>query len=171
MSLIKVPFLAKSEQGLPLQRALDFAASKIGVSPYTMAMAATYFFEQLADEVARGRVVRVPGFGVFAPCLDERPQYLARRGGPRCVPRFSPARGFRMEVMLSAPPSRAGKTALKAHSSNHRVSDQRYTSARVFTAMHAIRDQISAQLGRCLDTGDSEPKRSYARRVPCAEGQ
>lgn len=158
MSYIKVPFLAKSEQGLPLQRALDLAASKVGLSPYSMAIAMSHFLEQLADEVARGRVVRVPGFGTFAPCLDERRQYLARRGGPRCVPKFSASKGFRIEVMLRAPLSREGKVALKAHSSNHRVSEQRYTSARVFTAMHAVRDQISAQLGRCLKTGDREPR-------------
>ncbi len=155
---IRLPFLAKAEQSLPLQRAIDLAATKVGLSQYSMAIAMSYFFEKLADEVARGRVVRVPGFGVFAPVLDERPQYLARRGGPRCVPRFSAAKGFRQEVMLSAPPSRAGKIALKAHSSNHRVSGQRYTSARVFTSMHAVRDQISAQLGRCLETGGLEPR-------------
>lgn len=158
---IRVPFLAKAEQSLPLQRALDLAATKVGLSQYSMAIAMSYFFEQLADEVARGRVVRVPGFGVFAPVLDERPQYMVRRGGPRCVPRFSAAKGFRQEVMLTAPPSRAGKTALKAHSSNHRVSDQRYTSARVFTSMRAIRDQIAAQLGRCLETGDQAPRAAH----------
>ena len=35
---------------------------------------------------------------------------------------------------------------LSAHRSNHRVSDSRYTSSRVFTSTQSIRDHISAQL-------------------------
>jgi hypothetical protein len=167
MTYIRIPFLARSEQGLPLQRALDLAANKIGVSPFTMAIAASHLFEQLAEEVARGRVFRVPGFGVFAPCLDERRQYLARRGGPRCVPKFSAAKGFRQEVMLRAPPSRAGKMALKVHRSNQRFTGDCIGPERIFTAARALRDQISTQLGRCIDTGDRETKRGSTRGVAC----
>jgi len=163
MSYIRVPFLAKAEQSLPLQRALDFAATRVGLSQYSMALAMTFLFEQIADEVSRGEIVRIPGFGIFAPSLDERPQYLARRGGRRCIPRFSPSKGWQHEVMLRAPPSRAGKAALRVHRSNHRVTEGRAGRERVFTAMHAIRDQISAQLGRCLDTSDPEAKRSSMR--------
>lgn len=155
---IRVPFLAKAEQSLPLQRAIDLAATKVGLSQYSMAIAMTFLLEQIADEVARGHVVRIPGFGMFAPSLDERPQYLARRGGPRCVPRFSPSKGWQQEVMLRAPPSRMGKAALKVHRSNHRVTEGRFGSERIFTAMHAIRDQISAQLGRCLEDDATTPR-------------
>lgn len=164
MGYISIPFLAKSEQGLPLQRAVDLAATKLGLSEYSMAIAMTYFFEQIADEVARGHVVRIPGFGIFAPSLDERPQYLARRGGPRCVPRFSPSKGWQQEVMLRAPASRSGKAALKVHRSNHRVTEGRFGSERIFTAMHAIRDQISAQLGRCMEDDPPPPKIGFRNR-------
>lgn len=171
MTYIRIPFLARSEQALPLQRALELAANKIGVSQFTMAIAASHMFEQLAEEVARGRVVRVPGFGVFAPCLDERRQYLARRGGPKCVPKFSASKSFRTDVMLRAPPSREGKAALKVHRSNHRVTGDSIGRERIFTAARAARDQISAQLGRCIDTGDPEPRRPSARRATWPGGQ
>lgn len=147
MSCIHIPFLSKSEQGRPLQAALDYTASHTGLSTFTVALAMSHFLESIADEVARGRTVRIPGFGIFAPVLDERRQYLARRGGPKCLPKFSAAKGFRSQVMWSAPPTRSGKDALRAHRSNHRVSEERYTSARVFTSMQVFRDQVAAQMG------------------------
>ncbi|RLE15990.1 MAG: hypothetical protein DRJ50_15500 [Actinobacteria bacterium] len=149
MGYIRIPFLSTSEQGRPLQEALDLAASQAGISQHTAAMMMTYFFEGIANEVTKGHIVRIPGFGVFAPVLDERKQYLARRGGPKCLPRFSAAKGFRMQVMLTAPASRAGKVALATHRSNHRCSQNRYTTSRVFASMKAMRDQISLQL--CVD--------------------
>lgn len=151
MCIIRIPALSKAEQGRPLQNALDFTAARTGISTFSVALAMSYLFEGIAEEVSRGRVCRIPGFGVFAPCLDERPQYLARRGGPKCIPKFSAARGFRQQVMLSAPPNRTGKKALSVHRSNHRVSETRYSPSRVFTAMHAMRKQISAQLHQIGD--------------------
>lgn len=146
MGYIRIPFLSRSEQGRPLQDALEFAASQSGVSQYTTAIAMTYLLEGIVDQVSKGHIVRIPGFGVFAPCLDERRQYSARRGGQKCFPKFSASKGFRMQVMLSAPANRAGKRALAAHRSNHRCSEDRYTRSRVFVSMNAMRKLISAQL-------------------------
>ena len=146
MGYIRIPFLSTSEQGRPLRDALEVAASGAGISQHTAAMAMTHLFESIAEQVSDGRIVRIPGFGVFAPCLDERKQYLARRGGAKCFPKFSASKGFRAQVMLSAPEDSAGKKALTVHRSNHRCNEEDLTSARVFKSMEAMRAHISAQL-------------------------
>ena len=82
--------------------------------------------------------------------------------GPVCIPKFSPARGFRAQVMLSAPANDAGKRDLEAHRRNHSVSVRRYSSRRVFTSMKQFRDDITRQLGEDpLDEPTSSCVRSF----------
>lgn len=154
----RIPFLSDRDQAQPLKDIIDFAADRTGLDDYRVSKVLSYLLEGIADQVSLGRTVRLPGFGVFAPYLDDRPAYRARRVGPVCIPKFSPARGFRAQVMLSAPANDAGKRDLETHRRNHSVSERRYSSRRVFMSMKQFRDDIARQLGEDpLD--ESEPGR------------
>ncbi|MEM7517370.1 MAG: hypothetical protein AAF368_10660, partial [Planctomycetota bacterium] len=136
----------------PLNRVIAKAANDSGRSRYEVARTMTFFFEHLAEEVAHGRVVSIPGFGAFGAWLDERKSVLAKDPIPRCRPEFSPARGLREMVALTAPFSRVGKRKLTNHRKSHSLgSSATRTSSRVFTSAQAIRDSIDAQLGGCYD--------------------
>ena len=147
MAYVSIPFLSSSEQAEPLRRCIEAAASKTAVTQYTATIVMSHFLEQLAAEVAKGRVVRVPGFGTFAPWLIENPASVARWGGGRSKPVFSPSRGFREEVHLAAPHNPDAKRAINRHRRNHALGSGGDRSRdRVFTAMEAMRQNISAQM-------------------------
>lgn len=127
----------------PLARAIDRTANDMGLDDVTVLRMATYLWQHIADEVARGHVVAIPGFGAFGACLDER----KRLGKPIMRPVFSPAQGFKAEVSLTAPYSRASKIKIRQHRSNHRFDlDKNYTHKRTWSTMGEIRDAIDAQM-------------------------
>jgi nucleoid DNA-binding protein len=144
---MNLPFYSRREHAESLMRILDHVANKTGSSRYMVAFLMTYFLEGIADEVARGNKVRLPGFGLFAASLVERKAALARDPTPRCRPAFSPSRGFVEQVRLTAPVSKSGKQAISNHRRNH-SSGSRSTqcSARVFKSGEAVRASIKAQL-------------------------
>lgn len=151
MCMIRIPFQSRAEDGAPLQRCLDHAAEESGVDIVNVARVMTFLLEAIADEVVRGRSVRLPGFGVFAPApMPERHRKMSRDLTPRCKPVFLAARGFRAQVAHGALPSQLEARRLARFEKNH--ADHRYgDSARVFTAMAAMRQQISAQLAGARD--------------------
>lgn len=147
MSYVRIPFLSKSEDAEPLKRCIESACSKTGVSQYKGTILMTYFLEEIALQVAMGKIVRIPGFGIFAPWLDERPSSVARWGNNRSKPVFSASRGFREEVRYGAPYSSSVKKKVTRHRRNHGLgSGEARCDARVFKAMKAIRDNITAQI-------------------------
>ncbi len=161
----QLPFLSDRAQAQPLKDILDFAAEETGLDTYRVSRVFAFVLEGIADQLSLGRTVRFPGFGIFAPYLDDRPQYRARRPGPVCIPKFSPAKGFRAQIMLSAPANHAGKEALENHRRNHSVSENRYTSQRVFCSMAYFRREISRQLGDDTDDGwRSRPEIEFRSR-------
>lgn len=148
MCIIKIPYLSNSEHGAPLQRCVDRAAEESGLDAYGVLVAMSYFLEAVADEVSMGRSVSIPGFGLFAPVpMPERHRRMSRDPSPRSKPVFSPSRGFRQQVRFGAPPNEVEAKRLRQHAKNH-ADESQNPSARVFTAMEAVRDQVAAQLGR-----------------------
>jgi len=143
----RIPYLSSREQAQPLNDVIDFAARRSGLDDYRVTRVLTFLLEGIADQVSLGRTVRLPGFGVFAAFLDERRQYRGHRSGPVCHPKFSASKGFRAQVMSTAPCSRTGKSELATHRRNHSVSPHRYSTRRVFTSMGFIREEIARQLG------------------------
>jgi len=143
----QIPFLSDRAQAQPLKDILDFAANETGLDTHRVSLVLSYLLEGIADQLCLGKTVRLPGFGMFAPYLDDRPQYRSRRVGPVCAPKFSPARGFRAQVMTSAPANEAGKRELESHRRNHAVSHNSYTTKRVFLSAKHFRDDIARQLG------------------------
>lgn len=105
------------------------------------------FLEGIIDEVARGHVVSVPGFGAFGPWLIETRSALARDPSLRCKPKFSPARAFTLQVRNSAPASRSGKRKLSRHRRNHHHSAKRADRVHgVVMTKEQILASIQAQL-------------------------
>lgn len=146
MSMICIPYLSRAADRESLRRCLDLAAERSGVGADGVVRVMTLFLEAIADELTRGRAVRIPGFGVFVPApIPERDRRASRNLAPRCKPVFSASRGLRAQVALGVGPSAENIRILKRHRSNHSNST---STRRVFTAMAALRDQVSAQLGR-----------------------
>lgn len=131
------------KHGAAFADVIDRAAREAGVSDDQMLFYMSHFIEALADDVARGHIVTVPGFGKFAACY-----FKHHRNQPHSMqPRFSPAVGFVQQTKLCAPVSTAGNTALKYHKINHHLSTRRI-SARVMTATEGIRESIRRQMAQ-----------------------
>lgn len=129
-------------------RAIERAAQRYGSTRYEVAELMTLFLEAIADEVALGNVVSIPGFGAFGPWLIETRSAMARDSSWRCKPVFSPARPFSDLVRLSAPANRKGKRKISRHRRNHHASSKPdRESVGVITTMEAIRESIRKQLG------------------------
>ena len=145
---MKIFAYSRRADALPLIDVVARTAHASGRSRYEVARTMTFFFEYLAEEIARGRVVSIQGFGAFGAWLDERKSVLAKDPVPRCRPEFSPARGLREAVALTAPFSGVGKRKLMNHRKSHSLGSRATrTSSRVFTSAQAIREAIDAQLG------------------------
>ena len=149
----RIPFLSNRSQAQPLRDIIDFVANETGLDDYRVSRVMSFFLEGVADELSMGKTVRLPGFGVFAPYLDDRPQYRSRRPGPVCTPKFSAAKGFRAQVMTSAPANQAGKRDLENHRRSHSVSEENYSARRVFQSMAYFRRDIARQLGDDTEDG------------------
>lgn len=161
----QIPFLSSRAQAQPLKDIIDFAANETGLDTYRVSRVLTFCLEGIADQLSLGRTVRFPGFGVFAPYLDDRPQYRSRRPGPVCIPKFSAAKGFRAQVMTSAPANDAGKRDLENHRRSHSVSEAHYSSRRVFSSMAFFRQDIARQLGDDTEDGwASRPETEFRSR-------
>jgi nucleoid DNA-binding protein len=135
MPIVRIPSLTRSEQALPLQRCLEQASRETGVSQHTVALVMSHFLERLADEVSLGRVVRIPGFGMFAP------KYYP--GSESIAPKFSASRGFRVQVSETAPHTMEGARALENHA---RLRSSASKQQRVYTAQAFFRDRIKKQI-------------------------
>jgi nucleoid DNA-binding protein len=148
INMIRIPFLSRAADGQALQRCLNLAAGRSGVDVGAAAFVMSLLFEAIADELTKGRVVRVPGFGVFAPAaVPERHRRLSRFQSPRCKPVFSASRGFRAQVAMGVGPLPENAKLLSRHKKNHSTMT-RTPGRRVFSAMRAFREQIAMQLGR-----------------------
>ena len=144
--MVRIPFLSKSADRESLARCLDISAERSGVGADGVVQVISLFFEAVADELTRGRVVRVPGFGIFVPApIPEKHRRMSRDLSPRCKPSFSPSRGLRAQVALGVGPRPENIRALARHRSNHANATG---TSRVFSAMQALRQQVAAQLGR-----------------------
>lgn len=136
----------------PLNDVIARTAYDSGRSTSEVARTMTFFFQHLTQQMARGKVVSIQGFGAFGAWLDERKSVLARDPIARCRPEFSAARGLRETVALTAPFSRVGKQKLGNHRKSHSLGSRATrSSSRVFSSSQAIRDAIDAQLGGSFD--------------------
>jgi hypothetical protein len=87
-----------------LRNVVNTAAARMGVSQHEMAVAMTYFFEALIDEVVVGNPVEIYGVGAWFPVLCET---KSNPGGAPPVARpvifFSAVRQWRQAVARECP--------------------------------------------------------------------
>jgi len=144
---MRIPFLSKSEQAAPLRRCIQAAAGEAGINEYQMALGMTGFLEQLADEVAREGIVRIPGFGVFGAWQIGTRSAKAKNPSVRHKVVFFPSRGFNQQIRWTARLRADAKEQLKRYRRNHGLgSDRTGDGRRVFTAMEAMRVDIRRQM-------------------------
>lgn len=143
---MKLPYYSKRKDMEPLNDAISRTVARSGYDRAAVIRIASFFLEHVADEVTRGRTVRIPSFGAFAPWLCETKAVKARHEHPCMKPVFAPARGFREQVRWTLP-SRKGKEDIKRYRRNHSLSSgSTKTSSRVVAGMEAIRQSIDAQM-------------------------
>lgn len=148
MSWIRIPFLSRSTDGAALQRCIDTAADRSGLDVGSVAIAMSWFLETVADELTKGRCVRIPGFGLFAPApVPERHRRMSRNLKPRCKPVFTPSRGLRAQVAMGLGPTGENSRAIARYRKNH-ADTTGASGRRVFTAMETFRQRVGEQLGR-----------------------
>jgi len=144
---MKIPCYPQSESAKPLSRVLGRTSERRDMARHEVSEVVAEFLEGIIEEVARGHVVSVPGFGAFGPWLIETRSALARDPSLRCKPKFSPARAFTLQVRNSAPASRSGKRKLSRHRRNHHHSAKRADRDRgVVMTKEQILASIQAQL-------------------------
>ncbi len=142
---MKIPFAPKSAGAQSLNRCVKAVAAQTNKHPEEVALLLTYFFEELACEVARGRMVTIPGFGAFGSYLHK-----PRNGDvPFGQPTFSACRPFRNEVRFGSAGAGASVTHAKMrnHRRNHHTSSRSTTEvSRTFTTMQTARKHFKATL-------------------------
>ena len=132
---VRIPYL-HGQEAEPLQEAIGVAADASGVHPALVAVIVSHVLEEIAEEVSRGTVVRIPGFGMFAT-KTYPPAY---NGLGRAIPAFSASRGFRNLTNLQSSRSSANDKALRSHRANHCVGDWSEELDRYGVAMEMQRE-------------------------------
>ena len=97
-----------SKRKLPLVRAINVSASRFGTTPEAMAIAMSYVFEAITDEIANGEPVIIPNFGSFIP-VAKTVKGKKNGGARRARPYFTGARTFQYYIASACPLYRAEK--------------------------------------------------------------
>lgn len=143
---VRIPFMADHDKAA-IARIVDRTADAMGMEDAEVARCMSYFLEYTADEVTKGHVVSLAGFGQFHPV-----PHAKRLSGPRlksaryAVPKFVASPAFRWQVAHGAPPNARGQQRYK----NARANSVRRSMdhERVFSVQAKIRHSIAKQLGR-----------------------
>jgi hypothetical protein len=138
---ISIPFSgSRALVHAALRRSINFAATRSGNCPWRTSHVITYFIQAIADEVAAGSLVRIPGLGAFGPFFCEDSGYV--------YPRFVPARPFRLHVRELCDEKNAKNDALEGYRRSHHPSSRPDRSASSTPgAMEALRRHIDKQAG------------------------
>jgi nucleoid DNA-binding protein len=148
--LVRIPGESKASKNEALRNCIEFAASHSGVDEYKVAEIMTLFLEQVADEMTKGRVLQIPGFGAFFPVPDRHPP---RKDQPRrCRVRFHPSVGFQQQVKYGSAPQDSVLRKFNNYRMNHSAGDRSAGhNSRVFSAMKHFRDSIAQQYAHARD--------------------
>lgn len=140
---VRVPFFSKSEHAAPLRRVVTHVADSMGVSHFLAAKLLTHAWQAIAEEIGRGNIVRVPGWGVYGPWL-----WTGKDGRRAVYPRFVAARPFRQQVRDCCTPEKSRNDVLRTFQRSHHPSSRPdQSTTRTFTTMKAWRDDIDRQAG------------------------
>lgn len=136
----RVPFMRR-KHGEPFRRVIHVSAHAMRCSQLSSARHATFILEAVAREVAKGEIVRLPGFGVFGPFSSENAS-----GVEGCLPRFVAAAPFRDYVQAECHPRENRNKELKAAQRRRRTRP-----SSVVQAMETIRSHLTAQNRRAQE--------------------
>lgn len=135
--MIRIGALHKS-QGKVLGQIIQTAANRTGMSEDQVVLSLTHVLELIADEVARGRTVSIPGFGLFAQVGP------IRKGRQTWKPCLVPSRAWRLQVRLGTRPDPTTRRQVIAYQQNSsRLEDN---GTRPFSVMEHIRRSVTAAL-------------------------
>lgn len=130
----RAPFLRRAD-AIGFERVIAQSARQMGISELSSARHTSYFLEALAECVAGGLVVRIPGVGAFGPWHSENAS-----GIDGCIPRFVAGPPFR-EYVQAVCPARSNRNrelqALRRRRRGRRSS--------VVDAMQTLRLHIGSQ--------------------------
>jgi nucleoid DNA-binding protein len=108
---VRIPYLNKEEDHAPICEAVVRAAERAGIQPALMAIYMSQFLEQVGEQMIRGRVVRIPGFGAFGPKTRFRRVPSKFTGDLPCAyPAFVPSAAIKREMRLRVPAALSSET-------------------------------------------------------------
>ena len=110
MPPFRAPFL-RGLEGVGFERAVRHAARMMSTDEHTMAIAITHFFEAVANALASGQIVRIPGVLVAGPYRSRS----KRTGEEQVYPRFQAAPPLSRDVNERCPPELAKNDELDRH--------------------------------------------------------
>ena len=62
--MVNIPFYSKAEDTQSLRECIDRIVRELGVSTFLAQRMITFFLEEVTEQVAKGKIVRLPGFGI-----------------------------------------------------------------------------------------------------------
>jgi len=135
---ICIPFVGKSKRYDALRRCVVSAADQSVMSEWQVARVMTLFIQAIADEVATGNPVRIPGLGMFTPWC-----WTAKTSGKQTMqPRFVPSRVFRLQVKHFCPVSDAMNKQSESYRRSHHPSSRKHDHGSTRAAMQHWRASI-----------------------------
>lgn len=123
---VRIPYNGTAKQKQPLHDALVDAAEAAGVTPLQVAVITNHFLEQVGEQVIKGRIVRIPGFGIFGAMTRFRYVRGPKAGDRRvCYPAFYGSNALKTEVRMRVRPALRPETdAMRQLHNNNRVTSR-----------------------------------------------
>lgn len=135
-----------------LAKCVEKAAERIAVSPYAMAIAMSTFFEELVEQAAIGRSIRIPSFGMFAPKAFVGRRMVGKTREYKLLPRpylaFCSSRGVANYLADRIPLSEAQSKAFMAYKISHNLHRKAKAAERHFRGAANFRRDVAAQARR-----------------------
>ncbi len=145
---IRIPFTSRRHDD-GLGDALKRAADKGEMTPHQLAVAMSWFFTAVVEQVCMGKTVTIPGFGQFGPWAYVSPKAKYKGYAPTCLPRFYASCGFKHEVMATAVPCNERNGIMENYRKNNTTPKAAGPGPeRTFSALAKFREIILAQARR-----------------------
>jgi hypothetical protein len=117
--MIKLPYHNSVKDAEGIGMAVQKAAERAQMSPRDYAYIMTFLFEEIVNQVCKGKIVTMPGFGQWGPWAYSGGWKATKDLPPVCLPRFQASRCFRNEVMVACTPRKALNHIMSNYQMNH----------------------------------------------------